>query len=47
MGVPTSEEGYTSATTGKGVDEVHNGHVVPMEKKNITFAVNIKRIVLD
>jgi hypothetical protein len=28
MGVPTSEVGYTSATTGRGVHEVHKGHVV-------------------
>jgi hypothetical protein len=37
MGVPTSEVGYTSATTGKGEHEVHKGHVVVLgerEKKN-------------
>jgi hypothetical protein len=28
MGVPTSEVGYTSATTGSGDHEVHKGHVV-------------------
>jgi hypothetical protein len=28
MGVPTSEVGYTSVTTGKGDHEVHKGHVV-------------------
>jgi hypothetical protein len=33
MGVPTSEVGYTSATTGRGVHEVHKGHVVVLEKK--------------
>jgi hypothetical protein len=33
MGVPTSEVGYTSATTGRGDHEVHNGHVVALEKK--------------
>jgi hypothetical protein len=33
MGVPTSEVGYTSATTGKGDHEVHKGHVVTLEKK--------------
>jgi hypothetical protein len=27
MGVPTSEVGYTSATTGRGDHEVHKGHV--------------------
>jgi hypothetical protein len=28
MGVPTSEVGYTSATTGRGDHEVRKGHVV-------------------
>jgi hypothetical protein len=28
MGVPTSDVGYTSATTGRGDHEVHKGHVV-------------------
>jgi hypothetical protein len=32
MGVPTSEVGYTSATTGRGDHEVHKGHVVALEK---------------
>jgi hypothetical protein len=27
MGVPTSEGGYTSGTTGRGDHEVHDGHV--------------------
>jgi hypothetical protein len=31
MGVPASEVGYTSATTGRGDHEIHKGHVV---KKN-------------
>jgi hypothetical protein len=35
MGVPTSEVGYTSATTGRGDHEVHNGHVVAFEKKQL------------
>jgi hypothetical protein len=35
MGVPTSEVGYTSATTGRGVHEVHKGHVVTFEKTNL------------
>jgi hypothetical protein len=35
MGVPTLEVGYTSATTGKGDHEVHKGHVVALEKKDI------------
>jgi hypothetical protein len=35
MGVPTSEVGYTSATTGRGDHEIHKGHVVALEKKYI------------
>jgi hypothetical protein len=35
MGVPTLEVGYTSATTGRGDHEVHKGHVVALEKKNL------------
>jgi hypothetical protein len=33
LGVPTSEVGYTSATTGRGDHEVHKGHVVALDKK--------------
>jgi hypothetical protein len=32
MGVPTSEVGYTSATTGRGDHEVRKGHVVALER---------------
>jgi hypothetical protein len=32
MGVPTSEVGHTSATTGRGDHEVSKGHVVALEK---------------
>jgi hypothetical protein len=32
-GVPTSEVGYTSATTWRGDHEVHKGHVVALVKK--------------
>jgi hypothetical protein len=35
MGVPTSEVGYTSATTGRGDHKVHKGHVVALAKDNI------------
>jgi hypothetical protein len=35
MGVPISEVGYTSATTGRGDHEVHKGHVVALERKNL------------
>jgi hypothetical protein len=34
MGVPTSEVGYTSATTERGDHEVHDGHVVALENNN-------------
>jgi hypothetical protein len=33
MGVPTSDVGYTSATTGRGGHEVHKGHVVALGKE--------------
>jgi hypothetical protein len=33
MGVPTSEVGYTSATTGRGDHEVHKGNVVALGGK--------------
>jgi hypothetical protein len=33
MGVPTSEVGYTSATTGRGGHEVHKGHMVALWEK--------------
>jgi hypothetical protein len=39
MGVPTSEVGYTSATTGRGEHEVHKGHVVALEKKKLAEEV--------
>jgi hypothetical protein len=35
MGIPTSEVGYTSATTRRGDHEVHDGHVVALENNNI------------
>jgi hypothetical protein len=31
MGVPTSDVGYTLATTGRGDHEVHKGHVVALK----------------
>jgi hypothetical protein len=30
MGVPISDVGYTSTTTGRGDHEVHKGHVVAL-----------------
>jgi hypothetical protein len=42
MGVPTSEVGYTSATTGKADHEIPKGHVVALEKKkNWGFFENV------
>jgi hypothetical protein len=35
MGVPISDVGYTSATTGRGDHEVHKGHVVALGAKKI------------
>src|SRR5215475_2425801 len=40
MGVPTSEVGYTSATTGRGDHEVQKGHVVALGEKNIANKTN-------
>jgi hypothetical protein len=43
MGVPTSDVGYTSATTRRGDHKVHKGHVVAGtgKKKNIIKASNL------
>jgi hypothetical protein len=35
MGVPTSEVGYSSATTGRVDHKVHKGHVVAFGGENI------------
>jgi hypothetical protein len=46
MGVPNSDLGYTSATTGRGHHETRKGHVVALAKKeflNMTFAENLYR----
>jgi hypothetical protein len=41
MGVPTSEVGYTSATTRRGDHEVYKRHVVALKKKSHnTFKLN-------
>jgi hypothetical protein len=39
MGVPTSEVGYSSATTVRGDHEVHNEHVVALGNNN--FPLNL------
>jgi hypothetical protein len=44
MGVPTSEVGYTSITTGRGDHEVHKGHVVALAKKNLYLHVLLQRL---
>jgi hypothetical protein len=41
MGVPTSEVGYTSVTTGMGIHEVHKGHVVLLGGKTMYSSTNI------
>jgi hypothetical protein len=41
MGIPTSEVGYTSATTGRGDDEVHDGHVVALDLKKILIFLSV------
>jgi hypothetical protein len=49
MGVPTSEVGYTSATTGRGDNEVHKGHVVALgiREKNVCpcFCVAMSTVI--
>jgi hypothetical protein len=48
MGVPTSEVGYTSATTGRGDHEVHKGHVVALGgKKFMVWSVENLKVVCD
>jgi hypothetical protein len=44
MGVPTSEVGYTSATTGRET-EVHDGHVVALEFKKKEKKYRVTRII--
>jgi hypothetical protein len=40
MGVPTSKVEYTSATTWRGVHEVHKGHAVALVKKSYIWLLN-------
>jgi hypothetical protein len=37
MGVPTSEVGCTSATTGRGDHEVHKRHIVRAKKVYVPY----------
>jgi hypothetical protein len=39
MGIPTSEVGYTSATTGRVDYEVHKEHVVALEAKKTSVGI--------
>jgi hypothetical protein len=41
MGIPTSEVGYTSATTGREDHEIHKGYVVALVKKNAIFLLAV------
>jgi hypothetical protein len=36
MGVPTSEVGYTSATTWRGDHKVHKGHAEALGEKKVS-----------
>jgi hypothetical protein len=39
MGIPGSEVGYTSATTGRGDHGVHKGHAVVLGGKKIYISI--------
>jgi hypothetical protein len=41
MGVPTSDVGYNSSTTGRGGHEVHKGHVVVLGKKFVEYFIQM------
>jgi hypothetical protein len=43
MGAPSSEVGYTSATTGRGDHEVHKGMWWHWEKKTLKVKVIIEQ----
>jgi hypothetical protein len=42
MRVPTSDVGYTSATTGRGDHEVHHGHVVALGKNSFELMIMLR-----
>jgi hypothetical protein len=46
MGVPTSEVGYTSVTTGRGDYEVHKGHVVALGMMMMMMMIIIIIIII-
>jgi hypothetical protein len=47
MGIPTSEVGYTSVTTGREDHEVLKGYVVALEKKNVPKIRDFVRYMTD
>ena len=49
MGVPTSEVGYTPATSRREDHEVHKGHVVALgeKKKKTLFPLKMCRLFSD
>jgi hypothetical protein len=47
MGVPTSEVGYTSATTGREDHEVHKEHVVALGEKKFRCCSQINVTCLN
>jgi hypothetical protein len=44
MGVPTSEVGYSSATTGRGDHELHKEHVMALATKKDYMFYQILKI---
>jgi hypothetical protein len=44
MGVPASDVGYTSVTTGRGDHEVHKEHVVALEEEMYSNALSLKYV---
>jgi hypothetical protein len=46
MGVPTSEVGYTSATTRRGDHEVYKGHVVALAKKGFMMNYGLDTVTV-
>jgi hypothetical protein len=47
MGVPTSEVGYTSATTGRGDHEVYKGHVVALGENRFYHRYHLYNTIIE
>jgi hypothetical protein len=47
MGVPTSEVGYTSATTRRGDHKVHKGHVLALGNNDIILELCLTDCSVD